>query len=101
MPGNSYCKQVCAINVDSPDLSHSVNWIIDRLEVLGETCRGDETVDLAVLLDNLSDSRIDTLFRGDIGIVCCDKWCPDFDISGYSVTNDCISCTSLLQGSLF
>lgn len=52
-------KQVCAINIDAPKFSYSLDGIVDCIEVLSETGRGDQVVDLSMLLDDLSNGGFD------------------------------------------
>ena len=54
-------KEVGAVNIYTPELSHPVDWVRDCLKVLGETGRGHEVVDLAVLADDLRNGCIDRL----------------------------------------
>lgn len=72
MAGDAGGKQVGSVHVDSPKLSQALDGVVDGLKVLGEACRGDEVVDLAVLLDNLPDAGFDGPGIGDIGIVGAD-----------------------------
>ena len=66
------CKQIRAIHVDAPKLSDTFDGIIDSFEVLGESCRSDQVVDLAVLLNNLGDDGFDGVLGRDIGVMCSD-----------------------------
>lgn len=62
-------KQVCAVDVDGPQLAHAVDGVVDGLEVLGEAGRGDEVVDLAVGGEDLGDATVDRVGVGDVGVV--------------------------------
>jgi len=65
-------EQPGAVNVDTPQLLHAVVRVVDGWEVLGESGRGDEVVDLAVLRNDLVKSCGHRLRLGDIGVVCGD-----------------------------
>lgn len=54
-------EEVGAVDVDAPELSHTIDGVFDGVEVLGEAGRGNEVVDLSVLVD---DIREDALNRG-------------------------------------
>jgi hypothetical protein len=63
------CEEVGAVDVDSPELAHAVDGVVDGLEVLGETGGCDEVVDLAVSCNDLGDASLDGLGVGDVGVV--------------------------------
>jgi hypothetical protein len=64
-------EQVCAVDVDAPELADAVNRVIDGLEILGEAGGGDEVVDPAVLYDDFGDGGFDGFLGGDVGVVGC------------------------------
>jgi len=72
MAGDGRGEKVGAVNVDGPQLAHAVDGVVDGLKVLGEAGRGDEVVDLAVLLNDLGDAGLDRLGVGDVGVVSRD-----------------------------
>merc|ERR1712093_192751 len=65
-------KQVCSIHVDTPQFSYSLNWVVDCLEVLCESCRCDQVVDLAMLRDDLGNGGFDGFLGRYIGVMGCD-----------------------------
>lgn len=65
-------KQVCSIHVDTPQLSYSLNWVVDCLEVLCESCRCDQIVDLAMLRDDLGNGGFDGFLGRYIGVMGSD-----------------------------
>lgn len=69
---NGDCEEICAINVDAPELADTIDWVIDGFEVLGESGGCDQVVNLAMLLDDLCDCGVDGLGGGDISVVSCD-----------------------------
>ena len=72
MPCNVCCEQICAINVDAPELSYAVERIVDCFEVLGKAGGGYEIVDFAVLRDDICKSCLDRFLRRDVCVVGCD-----------------------------
>lgn len=72
MTGDAGCEQVGTIDVDSPELAHAVDGVVNGLEVLGEARGSDEGVDLAVLLNDLCDAGVDGFGVGNIGVVSGD-----------------------------
>jgi hypothetical protein len=73
MLGHPDGEEVGAIDVDTPELLHAVVWVLDGVEVLGEAGGGDQMVDLAMVLDDLSKDRVDRLWVGDICVVSSDS----------------------------
>jgi len=69
-------EEVCSVNVDTPQLLDTVVWVVDGVEVLGETSRGDQVVDLAVVANDILDTAVNGLRVGDIGVVSSDLWNP-------------------------
>lgn len=67
-------KEVCAINIDSPELPHTLDGVLDRIKILREPGRSYQMVDLAVLFDDLLNCSIDRILICHIGIVRCDFW---------------------------
>lgn len=59
MPRNRRREQIRPVNVHPPQLAHAVDWVGDRLKVLGEAGRGYEVVNPAVLGDDLGDAGFD------------------------------------------
>ena len=74
-------EEVGAVDIDSPELAHTIDGVVDGLEVLGEAGRGDQVVDLAVRCDDLGYALIHGLRIGDISIVCRDLGDPDLQVS--------------------
>jgi hypothetical protein len=70
--GDTDSEEPGTVNVDTPQLLHTVVWVIDGREVLGEAGGGDQVVDLAVLRDDLVKRRGYGLGLRDVGIVCGD-----------------------------
>lgn len=62
-------EEVGAVDVDSPELAHAINGVVDGLKVLGEASRGDEVVDLSVGSEDLGDAGLDGLGVRDVGVV--------------------------------
>jgi hypothetical protein len=62
-------KQPGAVDVDTPQLLHTVVWVVNGWVVLGEAGRGDEVVDLAVLCNDLVEGCGHRLGLGDVGVV--------------------------------
>ena len=77
MFGNCNCKQVCTIHVDAPKLADSLDRVVDGFEVLGETGRRNQVINLAVLLDDFGDDGFYGLLGGDVGIMCGDLGDPE------------------------
>lgn len=69
MLGDHGGEEVGAVDVDVPELAHTVDRIVDGLEVLGEAGRGDEVVDLAVLLDDVVEAGPDRGLVRHVGVV--------------------------------
>lgn len=74
MPSDLASKEVGPVNVHAPELPQPIWWVCDSVEVLGETGRCDQVVDLPVVLDNFGDRGFDRLvvrdiaeMRGDFG----------------------------------
>lgn len=76
MTGYGRGKQVRAIDINSEQLAHALNGVIDCLEVLSEASRGDEVVDLAVRGQNIGQASVDTGGVRYVGVVCCDLGDP-------------------------
>ena len=66
VPSDGGGEQVSAVDVDGPEFAHAVDGVVGGLEVLGESGRGDEVVDLAVLLDHAGDAVLDRPLVGDV-----------------------------------
>lgn len=66
---DSDSKEVCAVYVDAPQLTHAINRVVDSIIVLGETGTGDEVVDLSVLLDDILDAALHRVGIRNIGVV--------------------------------
>lgn len=71
--GDGRGKQVCAVDVDAPELAHAVNGVVDGLKVFGEAGRGDEMVNLAMLLDDLGNAGVDGGGVGHVSVVSGDS----------------------------
>lgn len=76
MSSHSRREKVCSVDIDSPELPHTVDGVVDRLEVLGEPGGCDEVIDLAMLLNNLRYASIHGRFIGDVGIMSRDSGQP-------------------------
>jgi hypothetical protein len=55
--------EICAVDIDAPELADSLDRVVDSLEVLSKAGGGDEVVDFAVLSNNFCDSRFDRFLR--------------------------------------
>lgn len=97
------CEKVCAVNINPPELLHSVIGVGDGIEVLGEPGGGDQVVDSAMLLDDLRKSLVYGVGVRYIGIVCGDSGQPIHDdnvsASKAPVNNDRLRLTLPIQGS--
>lgn len=51
-------EEISTIDINGPQLAHAVDWVVDGVVVLGETCAGDQIVDLAVLFDDFLNARL-------------------------------------------
>lgn len=74
MPSDLASKEVGPVNVHAPELPQAIWWVCDSVEVLGETSRCYQVIDLAVVLDDFGDRGFDRLvvrdiaeMRGDLG----------------------------------
>lgn len=76
MASNRSGKEIGAVNIDSPQLAHTVNWVLDGLEVLSKAGRGNEVVNLAVLLDDFSNAGFNGFGVRNIGEVSSDVGNP-------------------------
>jgi len=52
-------EEVCAVDVDAPELLHAFVGVGDGVVVLGEAGAGHEVVDLAVLFDDVGERGLD------------------------------------------
>lgn len=68
--GDAGGEEVCAVDVDTPELLHAVERVRDGVEVLREAGRGDEIVDFAVLGKHFRDGGVDGVGARNVGIVC-------------------------------
>lgn len=93
-----YGEQVGAIDVDSPQLLHTIKGVRNGIEVLGEAGRCHEVVDLAVLLHNVRKRFRDGFWVRDIGVMGCDLGQSD-NVSGCFVTKGGVKRTLSLPGS--
>ena len=66
MPSNLATEKVCPVNVHAPKLPEPIWWVCDSVEILSETGRCDQVVDLAMVLDNFGDRGFDRLIVRDI-----------------------------------
>lgn len=57
--GGFHGKAVCSIDVHAPKLLHAIVWVANRIVVLCKAGRGDESVNLAVLLQHIGKSLLD------------------------------------------
>lgn len=67
--GNRAREEVGSVNVDSPELAKTVDRIVDSFEIFGEASRGNQVVNLAVLLDDFGNASINRFGIADIGVV--------------------------------
>jgi hypothetical protein len=72
MTGDGCGKQIGAVNIDSPQLAHAINGVVDSLKVFGEASRGDEMVDFAMLFDNFGDAALNRFGVRNVGKVSGD-----------------------------
>ena len=56
---NSGSEQIRSIHIDAPELLHTVEGVGNRIEILGEAGRSDQMVNLAVILDDFLNRRVD------------------------------------------
>ena len=72
VPCHARSKQIGAVDVDAPQLPHSVDRVGDGLKVLREARGRHKIVDLAVLSNDLGDASQYAGLVGDVGVVGCD-----------------------------
>lgn len=72
MPRDTSREQVRPVDIDTPEFLDSVIWIFYGVEVLGEAGRGNQVVDLTMLLHNLGNSGVDRVRVRNIGVMRCD-----------------------------
>ena len=71
MPSDASCKEICAVNIDTPKLLESIIWVRNSIIVLRKPSRGDKVVDLSVIFEDFLDSRVDGIRIRDIGVMSC------------------------------
>lgn len=71
MPRYRCSVQIGSIDVDSPELLDTVKGIFDGVEVLGETSRSHQMIDLAVVCNDFGNRLVDRIRVRDIGVVGC------------------------------
>ena len=59
--GNICGEQVCTIDIDTPKLLDTVEWVCNDIEVLGEACIVDEMVDLGIISVDLCECLLTDL----------------------------------------
>ena len=69
MSSDANGEEVRAVDIDTPELAHTVGWVGDGVEVFGEAGGGNEVVDLAVIGNDLGDGGVDGVGVGNVGIV--------------------------------
>ena len=69
--GNASGEEVASVNIDGPALLHTLVRVIDGIEVLCETGRRDEVVDVAVLSKDFLNGLVDRVGAADVGVVSC------------------------------
>lgn len=62
-------EKVCAVDIDTPQLLHTVEGVVDGLEVLGEAGRRDQVIDLAVLGQDFGHRIAHRVGVSDVGIM--------------------------------
>lgn len=67
--GNTNSEEPGAVDIDTPKLLHTVMWVVDSWEVLGEAGGSDKVVDLAVLCDDLVQRCGHGLWLRHVGVV--------------------------------
>lgn len=72
MFGDRDGAQVRPVNVDGPELAHPVRRVRDGVEVLGETRRGHQVVDLGVVREDVRQPLVDGGGGRYVHVVCCD-----------------------------
>ena len=72
MPGNPSREVIGTVDVDGPAFLHPLGGVVDGVEVLRETGGGDKVVDMAVLGNDLVDSRVDGVGAANVGVVSGD-----------------------------
>lgn len=77
---NAGCKKVGSVDIDTPKLLHAFVRITDSVEVLGESGRGDEVVDLAVSADDVGEGRFNSCWVGNVTVVSCYVWNTEHSI---------------------
>ena len=73
---NSNSKQVGSVDVDAPQLAHTINWIVNCVKVLSETSRCDETIDLVMDVEDLGDAFGYGIWVRYICVVSCNSRDP-------------------------
>lgn len=71
MLGHSSCEQISTVHVHAPEFLHPVVRVGYGIKVLGETCRSDQVIDLAMLLNDLRQGAADRRRTGDVAVVRC------------------------------
>lgn len=74
--GNGSGEEVGAVEVDSEQLAHTLDGVVDGLEVLGEPSRGHKVVNFAVLGEDFSQTGVDAVEIRDVGVVSRDLGDP-------------------------
>ena len=59
MPRDTRREQVGPVDVDTPEFLNSVIWIFYGVEILREAGRGNQMVNLTMLLHNVGNGGID------------------------------------------
>lgn len=72
MTGHLAGKEVCAIDIHTPELLQTIGWVCNGVKVLREAGRSDQVVDLSMVLDNVGDDRLDRVIVRDVAIVGSD-----------------------------
>ena len=62
-------EEVCAVDIDAPQLLHTVEGVVDGLEVLGEAGRRDQVIDLAVLGQDFGHGIAHGVGVGDVSVM--------------------------------
>ena len=70
--GDGARPDVGTVDIDTPELLHTVVRVGDGVKVFGETGRSDQVVNLAVLLDDIGENGVHRIGVGHVGIVSSD-----------------------------
>ena len=69
--GDGGGEEISAVNIDIPQLAHALYGVVDGLKVLSEAGRGDQVINLSMLLDDVLYAGIDRRRVRDVGVMRC------------------------------